>query len=86
MKITDVAFKLNALETFIYSFEHKGRTISEYIHGIISEFIEIDSDGAPIVVKIKQVSNLKDYLDKKDVSFTEREFRINSLQPYINCK
>ena len=86
MKITDVAFKLDRLETFIYSFEHEGLTFSEYIHGIITEFIETDRDGAPTIVKIKQISNLKDYLDEKEVSFVEREFRLIYLRPFVNYK
>lgn len=86
MKITDIAFKLNRLETFTYSFEHKGLTYTEYIHGIIIEFIETDLDGSPKIVKIKQVSNLKDFLDEKEVTFVEREFRLIYLQPFINYK
>ncbi len=86
MKITDTFFKLNALETFTYTFEYKGHTYTEYIHGIITEFIETDRDGAPTIVKINQISNLKDYLDKKEVSFTIREFRLIYLQPFINYK
>lgn len=86
MKITDMFFKLNALETFTYTFEYKGHTYTEYIHGIITEYIETDRDGAPTIVKIKQVSNLKDYFDKKEVTFIERDFRLIYLQPLINYK
>lgn len=86
MKITDIAFKLNALETFTYAFEHKGYTYTEYIHGIITEYVETDRDGAPTIVKINQISNLKDYLDGKEVTFTEREFRLIFLNPFINYK
>lgn len=86
MKITDVAFKLNTLETFIYSFEHEDSIIAEYIHGIIIDFIETDLDGAPIIVKINQISNLKDYLDGKEITFTAREFRLIHLEPFINYK
>lgn len=84
MKITDFAFKLNALETFTYSFKHKNDTFTEYIHGIIVEFLETDSDGAPVIVKINQISNLEDYLSGKEVNFTERIFRVVFLQPFVN--
>jgi len=85
-KITDVFFKVDRLETFIYTFEHNSFTVSEYIHGIITEFIETDHEGAPTIVKIKQVSNLEDYLNKKEVTFTERILRIIYLQPIISFK
>jgi len=86
MGITDVAFKLNELETFIYNFKYEDKTISEYIHGTIIEFVETDSYGKPTIVRIKQVSNLQDYVEGKDVNFVEREFRVIFLQPFINYK
>lgn len=86
MKFTDLAFKLNELETFIYNFKYEDKIVSEYIHGIVTEYVETDSQGAPTIIKINQVSNLKDYVENKKVTFTEREFRVSALSPFVNYK
>jgi hypothetical protein len=86
MKITDIAFKLNRLETFIYTFENGINKYEEYIHCVISEHVELNRDGEPEIIKIKQIPNLKDYLDKKDVVFSERTFRVSELKPFPQFK
>lgn len=87
MVITDVAFKLDALETFVYSFKYEDFEVDEYIHGIVIEYISTNFDGSPEIVKIKQINNLVDYLaGKEDYSFTERIFRVSELNPFINWR
>lgn len=87
MVITDVAFKLDALETFVYRFKYEDLVVDEYIHGIIIEYLSTNFEGSPEKVKIKQINNLVDYLaGKDDLTFTERIFRVSELSPFINYK
>lgn len=81
MKITDLFFKQNNLESFIYVFKFDCYEYSEVIYGFVSEILEKDFEENPKIVMISQIINLEDFLNKKEFNTINRTFKVSDLAP-----
>lgn len=74
-------YSVGNFSTFMITFIDGEAKVDEYIHCFILEHLETDSYGSPIVLKVKQIYNLKEYsIDKNDENTRERVLRVSEIK------
>lgn len=86
MKQSDVFFKIGEFNTYIYTFKYEDSYIDEYIHCIIKEHIEIDTENLPIKIKVSQIHNLKNFVNGDEGNTSERILFVGHLKPIVVYK
>ena len=81
MKITDLFFKLDNLESFTYTFKHDSNEYTEIVYGYVSEILESDSEDNPEKINVSQIINLELFIKGEDTTTIDRVFEVSDLSP-----
>lgn len=73
------SYVIGNLYTYSLKFTHNSEKVVEYLHCLVLEWSDLDKFDRPRTIKVKQIYNLKNYLEKGRSRTLERTFKTADL-------